>query len=321
MSPVEYRRALPSIYPCVPWASLLAWLSPHRRSGAFARGLVLAACLAGAAAGSPGEESLAAALAHFHARRYPEATVALRQIVATAPDHAAARHYLGRTLVTRHDAAAIEEGLRHLARATELAPDNAVYLGVYGGALLQQAGRTRSPLAATRGRDALERTLQLAPDNLDAREGLFHFYQRAPWPLGSSARAAVQLEEIRRRDPDLATVLSVGARLADRDYAGAFALCETVLARQPDNYVALYHYGRSASISGENLKRGLARLQRCLQLVPPSPASPTRSHVWHRIGTLQERLQRPDAAREAYRAALEHDPANRAAEEALARLR
>lgn len=294
---------------------------PTFRRRALVRSLVLAACLAGAATGMAAEASLDAALEHFHARRYPEATAVLQQIVAAAPDHAAAQHYLGRALTLRHDTAAIEEGLRHLARAAELAPTNAVYLGVYGGAVLQQAGRTRSPLAAARGRDALERALQLAPDNLDARQGLFHFYQRAPWPLGSSAKAASQLEEIRRRDPDLATVLSVGARLDQRDYAGAFALCEAVLARQPENYIALYHYGRSASISGENVELGLARLQRCLQLAPPSSASPTPSHVWHRIGTLQERLQRLDDARAAYRNALEHDPGNRAAKEALARLR
>lgn len=269
---------------------------------------------------SPAPASLAAALELFTARRYPEAREALARIVGAEPNHAAAHHYLGRTLTIRHDLPAIEEGLRHLARAAELEPRNAVYLGIYGGASLQHAGRTNSLLAARRGREAMEQALALDPDYLDAREGLFQFYQRAPWPLGSTAKAAAQLEEIRRRDPDLATVLTVGVRLNARDYAGAFQLCEEVLARQPRNYTALYHYGRCASISGQNLERGLASLQQCLTLEPPTPAAPSHSHVWHRIGILEERRQRPNDARAAYRAALERDPHNRQASEALARL-
>lgn len=275
---------------------------------------------AAAAEPAPEREPLTVAIELFTGRRYPEARVAFEKIVAAEPANAAAHHYLGRTLTARHDLPAIEEGLRHLARAADLEPRNAVYLGIYGGASLQHAGRTNSLVAATRGREAMERALAIDPGYLDAREGLFQFYQRAPWPLGSSAKAAAQLEEIRRRDPDLATVLSVGTRINAKDYAGAFQLCEEVLARQPDNYTALYHYGRSASISGENLERGLATLLKCLTLGPPTPAAPSHSNVWHRIGNVQERRQRPEDARAAYRAALELDPGNRQAAEALARL-
>jgi len=269
---------------------------------------------------TPAPAGLAAAVELFSARRFPEARDAFARLVAAEPGNAAAHHYLGRTLTLRHDLPAIEEGLRHLGRAAELEPRNAVYLGIYGGASLQHAGRTNSLLAATRGREAMEKALALDPDYLDAREGLFQFYQRAPWPLGSSTKAAAQLEEIRRRDPDLATVLSVGVRLNARDYAGAFQLCDEVLARQPGNYTALYHFGRCASISAQNLERGLASLQQCLTLEPPTPAAPSHSHVWYRIGVLQERRQRPEEARAAYRAALERDPHNRQASEALARL-
>lgn len=263
---------------------------------------------------------LAVGIDHFTARRYPEAGATLERVIALAPGNAAAHHYLGRTLAARHDEPAIEEGLRHLARAAELEPRNAVYLGTYGGILLRHAGRTRSLRDASRGRDALERALILDPDYLEAREALFLYHERAPWPLGSRAKAAAQLEEIRRRDPDLATVLSVNSRISARDFPGAFQLCDEVLARQPDNYTALYHYGRSAAISGLNLERGLACLQRCLTLEPPSAASPTHSHVGNRLGNVLEHLQRPAEARAAYQAALARDPDNRAAAEALARL-
>ena len=156
--------------------------TPRPRLGRTLLFLILA-LLAGASARSadpapkPASDSLTVAVERFTARRYPEARELLARLVAAEPNNAAAHHYLGRTLTIRHDLPAIEEGLRHLARAAELEPRNAIYLGIYGGASLQHAGRTNSLLAATRGREAMERALTLDPDYLDAREGLFHFYQ------------------------------------------------------------------------------------------------------------------------------------------------
>lgn len=263
---------------------------------------------------------LATALELFSARRYPEARPLLEKIVAAEPNNAAAHHYLGRTITARNDNAAFAEGLPFLARAVELEPRNASYQGIYGGTSLQYAGRTQSVTAALRGRDAMLKALELDPDYLDAREGLYQFYQRAPWPLGSQAKAAAQLAEIRRRDPDLATVLSVTSRINARDFPGAFAVCDEVLAKAPDHYTALYYYGRCASISGQNLDRGLARLQRCLKLEPPSPASPSHSNVWHRIGTIHQQQGRVAEARAAYTEALRLDPSNQQATTALAQL-
>lgn len=263
----------------------------------------------------------AAAHALFGARRYPEARIALEKILAAEPRHAAACHYLGRAIAARNDAIALDEALPWLAKAVELEPKNAIYLGIYGGILLQQAGRTASYSAATKGREAMEKAIALDPDYLDAREGLFQFYQRAPWPVGSSAKANAQLEEIRQRDPARAIILSVLLKVNAKDYAAAFKLCEEALARNPADYVALYHFGRTASISGANLTRGLASLHACLKLEPPTPASPTHSNAWQRIGNIEERLQRPAEARAAYEAALKLDASNRQAADALAKLK
>ena len=280
------------------------------------------ACLALALLGAAmAATPLDAARELLRAKQYPDARAALETIVAAEPNNAAACHELGMVIKLRGDTPSYEEALKWLARAVELEPRNAVYLGDFGGTSLQLASRTTSISAATRGRDAMEKAIAVDPGYLDAREGLFQFYQRAPWPLGSNAKAAVQLEEIRRRDPDRATVLAVVARANAKDFATAFKLCEEVLARQPDNYTALYQYGRTASISGENLERGLARLQQCLTLTPPGPASPTHSNVWQRIGNVQERLERADDARRAYETALKLDPNNRQATDALAKLR
>ncbi len=266
-------------------------------------------------------DELAPALALIRAKRYAEACDVLEKIIAHNPRHAAACHQLGLVIKLRNDSAALDEALTWLGKAVELEPDNWRYLGDFGGTSLQVAGRDRSISAASKGREAMEKAIALNPDYLEAREGLFQFYQRAPWPFGSKVKAAAQLEEIRQRNPDLATILSVVAKTTASEYTAAFQLCDEVLTKKPDNYIALYHYGRTAAISGQNLERGLACLQQCLTLEPPSPASPTHSNVWQRIGNIQEQLKRVPAARAAYAAALKLDASNSQAAEALAKLK
>lgn len=264
---------------------------------------------------------LRAAIALFESRRYPDAHDALEKVVAREATNATACHYLGRVLIARNDQAAFADGLKWLARAAELDPGNAIFLGIYGGASLQHASRTKSFSAATKGRDAMEKAIAIDPGYLDAREGLFQFYLRAPWPIGSAAKAAAQLEGIRQHDPDRATALEISSKAAAKDYPAAFRLCDAALEKTADNYLVLYQYGRTASVSGSHLERGLTCLQRCLTLEPPTPASPTHTHVWHRIGVIQEKLGRVEEARAAYQAALRLDPGNRPASDALARLK
>ncbi|MBL9186366.1 MAG: tetratricopeptide repeat protein [Opitutaceae bacterium] len=262
-----------------------------------------------------------AAVEHFKARRYPEAHAAFSAVAAAEPKNAAVRHYLGRVCARRNDAAALEEAAKWFGEAAELEPANATYLAAYGGALLNAANRSRSLSSANKGRDMLEKAVALDPAQLDAREALFRFYHHAPWPIGSGAKARAHLAELRKHDPERATVLSIISRVDDKDYAGAFKVCDELIAAQPDHYTALYQYGRTASISGQNLERGLARLRQCVALTPPSPASPPHSAVWHRIGNIEEKLQRPAEARTAYETALRLDPGNRQAKDAVARLK
>ncbi len=268
------------------------------------------------------ESAFEPAMALARAKRYPEARELLEKVVAAEPQNAVAWHELGQVWRARHDTEAYEKAVSCLARAVELAPENADYLADYGGTSLELAAKTRSLSAATKGREAMEKAVQLNPDNLDAREGLFQYYTQAPFFVGGSAsKAAAQLEEIRRRDPDRGTALAVLTKANARDFAGAFALCDEALAHKPTNYSALYQYGRTASASGQNLERGLACLQKALTLEPPSPASPTHSHVWFRIGDLQLKLGHTAEARDAFTESLKIDPSNPQASAALAKLK
>lgn len=262
-----------------------------------------------------------AAMALVHEKRLPEARDALQKVVAAQPNNADAWHELGMVWKARRDTNAYEQAVKCLSTAVSLQPGNAIFLGDYGGTEMELADRTRSITAAITGRDAMQKAETLAPDDLDVREGLFLFYLRAPFIVGgSNAKAQAELAEIRRRNPSRAISLAVLTKANDKDYAGAFTLCEQELAKQPDDYTALYQYGRTASVSGQNLERGLACLQKALTLEPPGPTAPAHTYVWGRIGDIQGRLGHIDLARQAYKTALRLDPNNRLASSALEKL-
>jgi tetratricopeptide (TPR) repeat protein len=266
------------------------------------------------------------AKALYKEKKYPEAQAAFEKIAAAEPNNAAAAYYLGMTLRSHSDTESFERGLKSLHRAVELEPDNAGYLADFGGTSMQFADRIQKSSklkalsAAREGRDAMEKSLKLNPENLDAREGLYQFYDQAPWPLGSSSKAAEQLEEIRKRDPLRASMLTYYAKMAAKDYGAAFKICDDYLAQKPDNYLASFFYGRTAAISGQNLEKGIATLKQCLALPRPKGA-PTYMAVWNRIGNIYEQLKRPSDARAAYEESLKLDPNNKDAKAALEKLK
>jgi tetratricopeptide (TPR) repeat protein len=223
------------------------------------------------------------------------------------------------TLRQRADDRAIEDALPWLAKATELAPKNATYLTLFGITSMQTAGKTRSVSAATRGRDAVIRAIELEPDNLDAREALLQFYVSAPWPIGSRTKAKEQAEAIAQRNPTRGLFARVQLKTTEKKYDEAIVLCEKSLEQNPDFYPALAELGRLTVASGTKLERGLAALRRCLQL-EPTLGQATHSLIHYRIGTLHLKLSDKTAARAAFTAALQLDPKLKRAADALAKL-
>ncbi len=289
---------------------------PAPRFRFFSLGLTLAFFTAATAVAGPLEE----AIELYQAKKYPDAGAALQKLTTAEPKNAAAAYYYGMTLRRRGDDKALEEAVLWLAKAVELAPANATYLADFGGSCLQLANKKSSISAANRGRDAMIKAIELAPDNLDAREGLMQFYAQAPFFVGGSmSKALVQAEEIRKRDALRGLNAVITVKVADKKYAEATALCEAHLKTSPDYYPALYQIGRLASTSGENLDRGLVVLRRCLELTPP-PNQPGHAGAHYRIGLILEKKGDKPAARAAYETALTLEPNLKAATDALAKL-
>jgi len=263
------------------------------------------------------------AVALYRNKKYPEARAALAALSATEPKNAAACYYYGMTLRLRGDSTALDDAVPWLAKAAELEPTNATYLADFGGSSMQLAGKTKSMTAAasaaTKGKEAMLKSLEINPDNLDAREGLMQFYLQAPWPMGSSSKAAAQAAEIAKRDPLRGLLAQISLKTSAKKYAEASALCEDFLKQTPDSFHALYQIGRLASLSGENLDRGIVTLRRCLTLTPP-PNYVTHANAQFRLGTLLEKKGDKIAARAAYEAALKLEPGLKSATDALAKL-
>jgi tetratricopeptide (TPR) repeat protein len=263
--------------------------------------------------------ALEEALVLYGQKRYPEARQAFEKITASEPNNSAACHYLGLTLRMRGDDRAIEDALPWLAKAAELAPKNAAYLASFGITSMQSAGKTRSLSAATRGRDAVIRAIEIEPDNLDNREALLQFYASAPWPIGSRDKAKEQAEAIAQRNSTRGLFANVLIKTTEKKYDEAITLCEKSIEQTPDFYPALAELGRLTVVSGAQLERGLTALRRCLELEPPFGQA-SHALIHYRIGTLYLKLNDKSSARTAFTCALQLDPQLKRAADALAKL-
>ncbi|MEO7413200.1 MAG: tetratricopeptide repeat protein [Opitutaceae bacterium] len=265
------------------------------------------------------------AIGLYKQKKYPDARAALEQLANAEPNNAAASYYLGMTLMRRGDGDALEDALPWLEKATKLEPGNATYLADYGGIAMSVADKRHSLSSiglVKKGRDAMEKSLTIRPDNLDARVGLWRFYSEAPLGLGDSGKAAAHLEEIRKVEPKRVPLLLIDSYTRAKKFDEAFKVCEELLAKTPADFFALFQYARVSIASGKNLERGLACLKQYVSLgTPSSPGNANLALTWVRIGTIEEKLGHATEARAAYQSALQLQPGDRAAAAALANLK
>ncbi len=261
------------------------------------------------------------ALALYREKRYPEARVAFTQLATAEPQNAKPRYFLGVIALRRNDT---EDAIQQLEQAVRLDPTNSDYHAELGGAygaaargasLLAQAGFAR------KCRAALEKAVELNPDNLDARNGLITYYRQAPGFLGGGMpKAYAQAGEIRSRDFHRGSLILAQLHADERRFDEAFAIAEELLQAEPDTYIAHYIIGRFAAESGRQLDHGEARLRHCLTLTP-ARNDPSHAAVHWRLGHIAEKRRDPAAARAAYEESLRLDPGFTQAADSLAKLK
>lgn len=256
----------------------------------------------------------------LHDHKIPEAASMARALAAANPDEPEAHALLGAVQIEQRNA---DAAVAEYEKAAALAPASSDYqrqLGdAYGFAALQ-AGMLSKMGWAKKCRVAYEKAVELDPRNLEARNSLLSFYQQAPAMIGGGMdKAYAQAEAIQQLDAARGLLAYALLETAEKKYFTAAGKLEQLLRAEPDNYAALYQLGRVAALSGEQIDRGVAALQRCLAL-PPASGAPGHDAANWRLGNLWEKKGDKSAARAAYQAALAVTPGFPQAVEALKKL-
>ena len=294
-------------------------------------------------------------VASFNAHRYDEARHQLESAVAANPNDAQAHHYLGRIAMHETD---FRGAISHLERAATLEPsvaEHQILLGRAYGQLAVRSGMTKKFGLAKRARAALERAVELDPENIEARSGLIQFHLLAPGIVGgSSSKASAHAAEIAKRSPfrgalarawiaedrknydqaareyrdaitrapdslvsywGLAQLWQRGGR-----YDSSFALMEGLIQRQPNAMPAYYYYGRAASLSGQHLQQAVSALERYIAY-EPLEGEPPLSSAHYRLGLVYERMGDREKARRQFETSLRLEPTRGEVKAAFRRVR
>jgi tetratricopeptide (TPR) repeat protein len=240
---------------------------------------------------------------------------------------------------------------------TRAEPGDAVLWRALGEAYGEKA-RAASVLTrlryAKKCRAAFERSVELAPDDIDSRTALFTYDMEAPAIAGgSAARAREEAEAIAKLDPGRGHCALGALRHHEKDYGGAEAEYRRALELEPENAearaglaallleqsrfdesrrywsglvddpelgaMAHYQLGRISLASGTRFDEGAEHFRLYLAS-PPSPGAPSWADADWQLALVYEKLGRKDEAIDALRDALKRDPGHGPAKKDLKRL-
>ena len=267
-------------------------------------------------------QEVAAANALVAAQRGAEARAAWGRILARHPDNPDADCSLG---LYACDDGEWEKALAYEGKALAADPNNARYQYGWGAAngvsalkagIFSKMGYAKKCLAAYR------RASELAPENLQYHWALLSFYQQAPGFAGGDLELAyVQAADIAKIDTEAGREAFGQLYVKEKKYDLAFRQYDEAIRAAPNDYAALYNFGRLTLNTSLRLDEGLAAFRRCLEPnAPQAKNAATRANVHWRLGSVLERQNRAEEARREYLAALQEQPNYRQAKQALEKL-
>jgi len=270
------------------------------------------------AAGPPASD-FEKAVGLYDARKYSAAERVFEQFDARQPGNPEVEFRLGSIALWFDDET---RGREYLERAVRAKPNDARYEDALGNAygLMAQKAPFFSKFGwAKKCLAAYSHAAEIEPDNPDCHWSLLSFYMQAPRIVGGGLdKARAEAAVIRRLNDTEGRIAWVTVDLAQKKFDEAFQVFDDVLRVSPDDFLALYQVGRCAAVSGAQLARGRAALERCLGLPPPAgPDRPTYSNVHYRLGNILEKMGEPAAAQAEYAAFRAADPDLRPDKDAL----
>ncbi len=287
----------------------------------------------------------------FDAGKRADARTALEAAAKEDPKDARAALYLGRILLAQEE---LDSAVLWFEKAVALdaaSSENQLWLGRAYGSQAAKANVFKQASLAGKVKEAFDKSVELDPNNIDARFGILEFDLQAPGVMGGSVeKARAQAAEIARRDAlrgyratgrvaeyekndDAALaayaraekefpgkrepfVWTANLYSRQKQYGKAFDVMERLLKEQPAELLACFQIGNIAAQSGERLDRG----EECLKLYlgrEPKKTEPTFATTHLVLGRVYEKKDRRDLARREYEAALKIDPSLKGAQEAL----
>ncbi len=294
-------------------------------------------------------DDLTAVEQEFAAGDYGDAVNTLRAIVSQNANDAPAHYWLGRCYYEERD---YNDAVTQLQQATTLDATSSVYHQWLGRAYGEKADLEHSFLLARQVKKEFEAAVQADPSNIQARRDLEDYLLEAPWIVGGSKDDALaQVNEITKLDPiqghlaradydahlgkddDAATeynqALAMKPQTADPyfEVADYYAKKRNVTALQqavaqadaadPKDPRLTFYHGEARVISDTDLTLAEEELKSYIARSPQRSDWPSHSRARYWLGALYEKQGNRMAASEQYRAALQLDPQNKAARQAL----
>lgn len=266
-------------------------------------------------------------------------------------DFAAARYYLGRVAFDEKKYDDASDYFEEAVEANDKVADYHNWLGNTYGTIAQNSNVIKQGMLAPKMKKAWENAIALDSKNLDARTSLIQYYLQAPGFMGGSvekakevagqiikikpaeghrqmgnvylhekktAEAEKEFVEMSKADPTYVSALA-NFYFGQKQYDKAFGLFEEAIKKNPDDYLALYQYGKTSAVSGQKLDRGEECLKKYLTYIPKQN-EPSHAGANMRLAQIKEKKGSKAEAKKLFETALKMDGSLKEAKEGLERL-
>ena len=246
----------------------------------------------------------------FEKKNYYGARKFFNDYLQTNPDHAGAYYYLGRIAMEEND---LEQATEYFDKATNIDQANSEYFtwkGIAYVQLLSTVDFMRQGIYAPKALNALEKAVDLDPNNVDARMWLAGYYAQAPvFAGGSKEKTGEQYQAIIRIDPSFVPAyINFGIALIDfEEYDQAYENFQNALKYDPTNYSVHFNIGRLSAESGKFTTEGEKALKKFIESAPEEFHG-SLDEAWWYLGTIYLQADNPESARKAYEKAIALNP-------------
>lgn len=280
-----------------------------------------------------------------------EARKILLTIDEDSKDYAESRFYLGRIAYDEKDYDEAEEYFEEAVEENDKVAEYYNFLGNTYGLIAQDGNIIKQGMYVPKMRDAWKRTIELDPKHVEAHWSLLQFYTRAPGFIGGSFAKAMEMANTIKKlnvgeghraigtvylrekkyaeaEKEFIAMAATDQKyvptlanyyISQKQFSKAHALFEEALKKNPDDYMAIYQFGKVSALSGEKIDQGEAYLKKYLNHVVKG-SEPSHAAANMRLAQIQEKKGNKAAAKKLYEEALKSDQTLEEARDGLKRL-